>query len=462
MTKNWQNDTILAQLMIKVRAKKLLAEILILLIKTLFLIKKIVVFILNYLILKPLKAILGFFFFKIIINIYYKYILIYKKIKEINKKNDSHFYFFRKNYPILLLILIAFVLAGNNLSKNKIPFEKKVYKTALAQTITSDFSVSAPEELIIESGYKERPSIIAQSKYIEQGDLIKNQQQVLLNPEDEESSILVSDSLNRPAIAQTPKPRDARKEVINYVVLGGDTISSIAQDFGISVETILWENNLTARSVIRPGNTLKILPQTGLMHIIAKNETISSISKKYNVSADSIILANNLDEDEVLKLNQKIFIPGGKKIIVPTPTRRPSYTGTSIAKSIPTTPSTTYSGGKLLWPTVGHRITQYYSWKHKGLDIANKTGTPLYAAESGSVERSGWNNGYGYNVVINHGGGLKTLYAHASKLHVKAGDSVNRGDIVADMGSTGWSTGPHIHFEVISNGVKQNPLNYIQ
>ena len=293
--------------MIKIRVKKLLAEILILLIKALFLIKKILVFILNYFIFKPLKLILGFFFFKIIINIYYKYILIYKKIKEINKKNNSHFYIFKKNYPIFILIIIGLILTFNGLSKNKTPFEKRVYKTALAQTITSDFSVAAPEELIVESGYEERPSIIVQSKYIEQKDLIKNHQQVLLNSQNEENNILVSDSLNRPAIAQTPKARDARKEVVEYVVQSGDTISSIAQDFGVSVETILWENNLTSRSLIRPGNTLKILPQTGLMHIIAKNETISSISKKYDVSSDSIIIANNLDTDEILKLNQKIL-----------------------------------------------------------------------------------------------------------------------------------------------------------
>lgn len=448
--------------MIKIRIKKFLAEILILLIKALFLIKKITVFILNYFIYKPLKAILSFFFFKIIINVYYKYILIYKKIKEINKKNNSHLYIFKKNYPIFILIVLGIILTFDGLSNNKLPFEKRVYKTALAQTITSDFSVAEPEELIIEGGYEERPSIIVQSNYVEQRDLIKNSQQVLLGPQSEENNILSGDSLNRPAIAQTPKARDARKEIIEYTIQSGDTISSIAQDFGISVETILWENNLTSRSLIRPGNTLKILPQTGLMHVIAKNETISSISKKYDVSSDSIIIANNLDSEEVLKLNQKIFVPGGRKIIVSTPVNRPAYTGTSIAQSVPTTPSTNYSGGKLLWPTVGHRITQYYSWKHNGLDIANKTGTPLYAAESGTVERSGWNKGYGYNVVINHGGGLKTLYAHASKLHVKAGDEVNRGDIVADMGSTGWSTGPHIHFEVISNGKKQNPLNYIQ
>lgn len=447
--------------MIKVRIKKILAEILILLIKTVFLIKKILVFILNYLIYRPLKAVLNFFFFKITINIYYKYILIYKKIKEINKKNNSNLYLFKKNYPIFILIIISVILGINGLSRNKSNFTSKVHKTVLAKTIVSDFSSLEPEELIVEEAYQETPLIVGQLKYFEQNDSLKNTQRALINNIDEEN-VQIGESLARPAMASTPKARDVRKEIVEYKIQTGDTISSIAQDFGISVDTILWENNLTARSLIRPGNTLRILAESGLMHVVAKNETISSISKKYNVSSESIVNANNLDSDEVLKLNQKIFIPGGKKIIVSTSSSRPAYTGTSIAQSVPTTPSTNYSGGKLLWPTVGHRITQYYSWRHQGLDIANKTGTPLYASESGTVEKSGWNNGYGYNVVINHGGGLKTLYAHASKLHVKAGDEVNRGDIVADMGSTGWSTGPHIHFEVISNGVKQNPLNYIQ
>ncbi|PKM91142.1 hypothetical protein CVU82_03755 [Candidatus Falkowbacteria bacterium HGW-Falkowbacteria-1] len=448
--------------MIKVRIKKTLAEILIFLIKILFLLKKIIAFILFYIIYKPIKAILGFLFFKLIINTYYKYILIYKKIKEINKKNNSHLYIIKKNYPILILILISLTIIFNNTFRKSEPFSNIAYKTVLAQTIMSDFGSTEPEELIVETSYEERPSVIGQLKYIEQNDSIKNVPRAMVAQNENENDLIVSNSLSRPAIASTPKARDARKEIIEYIVQAGDTISSIAVDFALNVNTLLWENNLTSRSLIKPGNSIRILPENGLMHTVAKNENISSIAKKYNVSSDSIISANNLDVDDVLQLSQKIFIPGGAKIIVSTPTSRPSYTGTAIAQSINTNPSTNYNGGKLLWPTVGHRITQYYSWKHQGLDIANKTGTPLYAAESGTVERSGWNTGYGYNVVINHGGGLKTLYGHSSKLLVKAGDTVNKGDIIADMGSTGWSTGPHIHFEVILNGVKQNPLNYIQ
>ena len=100
--------------------------------------------------------------------------------------------------------------------------------------------------------------------------------------------------------------------------------------------------------------------------------------------------------------------------------------------------------------------------RHYGLDIANKTGTPLYAADSGTVESAGWGAGYGYNIVIDHGGGKKTRYAHMSKFYVEKGAKVSKGMPIGEMGSTGWSTGPHIHFEVIINGKKYNPLNYIK
>ena len=120
------------------------------------------------------------------------------------------------------------------------------------------------------------------------------------------------------------------------------------------------------------------------------------------------------------------------------------------------------AGNKMNWPTVGHRITQYYTWKHYAVDIANKTGTPIYAADSGEIEVAGWGTGYGNQILIDHGGGKKTRYGHMSKFYVKKGDKVTKGQAIGEMGSTGWSTGPHLHFEVIINGVKQNPLNYIK
>ena len=161
-----------------------------------------------------------------------------------------------------------------------------------------------------------------------------------------------------------------------------------------------------------------------------------------------------------------IVIPDGKKIASATVTKpktTSSYRLSSIVKDLVKPSAAKPAGNKMQWPTVGYRITQYYSWRHTGLDIGNKVGTPLYAADSGVVEKAGWNSGgYGNMVLINHGGGIKTRYAHASKLYVKVGDHVSKGEAVAAMGSTGRSTGPHIHFEVIINGRLLNPLNYIR
>jgi len=116
----------------------------------------------------------------------------------------------------------------------------------------------------------------------------------------------------------------------------------------------------------------------------------------------------------------------------------------------------------MIWPTQGYRITQYYSWRHFAVDIANKRGTPIYATDTGVIQYVGWSIGYGYNIIIDHGGSKKTRYAHLSKFYVKTGQKVGKGESIGAMGSTGWSTGPHLHFEVIINGRKHNPLNYIR
>lgn len=413
--------------------------------------------------------ILNFLFFKIIVKIYYNYILIYKKIKEINQKNNSKLYLIKRNSSIFIIIVLVFVvILKSNIKKTEAQsLSNQIYKTTLAQNIRSDFEDFEPEELIIETAEDEKLESIISPQYVESVGTLQAKTRINTKTAGEETNAVLSyehgDVLTNPGLTSI-ESNNVRDKIIEYTVQAGETISSIAQDFGLNVNTILWENNLTARSLIKPGTKITILPENGVMHTVAKNENITKIASKYGALIESIVNSNDIDVDETLKVGQKIFIPGGKKITETTTVTSRTYSGTTITQSSGSTTNQkpAYTGGKLLWPTVGARITQYYSWSHKGLDIANKTGTPLYAAEAGTVERSGWNNGYGYNVVINHGGGLKTLYAHSSKLRVKAGDKVNRGDIIADMGSTGWSTGPHIHFEVIVNGVKQNPLNYIK
>jgi len=269
---------------------------------------------------------------------------------------------------------------------------------------------------------------------------------VLLSPEDTDNTEAVGEI--------------SRTKLVEYTVQSGDVIGQIAERFGVSANTILWENSLTWNSTIRPGQKLNILQDSGVTHTVVSGDTILAIAKKYQSDAEKIVEANKLADASDISIGEKLFIPDGVK-----PTRIvSSYTPPSSNTSGAVPPSASVdSGSKLLWPVLSHRITQYYTWSHSGLDIGDKTGNPIYAAEAGKVEKAGWNNGgYGNYVIINHGNGLQTLYGHASKVLVSVGDSVSRGQTIALVGSTGRSTGPHLHMEVRLNGSRQNPLNYIK
>ncbi len=264
-----------------------------------------------------------------------------------------------------------------------------------------------------------------------------------------------------------------------YTVQENDTISTIADRFGVNVGTILWNNNLQEKQYIRPGDVLKIPPVSGILATIKKGDTVGKLANYYSVSADDIYSANNIAPNEALVLGTELMIPNGKPPqIIQTTSQIASnaknganvpaasvgaIASSSNVKRPPDADTKTTAKTKLLWPTPGHVITQYFGWKHIGLDIDGDYTSPLYAAEDGVVETAGWSNaGYGLMVLIDHGGGMKTRYGHASKLFVKAGDTVKRGQVIAMMGTTGRSTGTHLHFEVIINGVRVNPLGYIR
>lgn len=264
------------------------------------------------------------------------------------------------------------------------------------------------------------------------------------------------------AVGPRPGQASNRTEIIEYTVQTGDTISSIAEYFGISANTVLWENGLTVKSYIKPGNVLRILPTTGVTYKVARGDNLVSIANKHGVSADDIMKMNNLANANQVRIGESLIIPGGKRIIdrtIVTSNQRPRTLAGIIAN--PRASAAPASGTKMNWPVQG-RLTQYFSWGHNGLDIAAPIGTPIYAAAGGVVEIASWNSGgYGYQVVINHGGGKKTRYGHMSKFAVSVGDEVEKGDNIGFVGSTGRSTGPHCHFEVIINGKTYNPLSYL-
>lgn len=246
----------------------------------------------------------------------------------------------------------------------------------------------------------------------------------------------------------------ARASVITYTVEEGDTISGLAVRFGVTINTILWENNLTAYSIIRPGQRLTILPTSGVRHKVARGETISKIAAKYGVDTATILAVNRLASAEDLQIGELLMVPNGKK-----PQPAPIYT---LRRNFAIAPLS--SGARLGWPASCQRITQYFGWRHTGIDIACPAGTPVYAAAAGRVIKAqgGWNGGYGIMIVLQHPDGTQTLYGHNSKLYVSVGDEVVRGQAIAGIGSTGRSSGPHVHFEIRVGGYRRNPLSYLR
>lgn len=249
-----------------------------------------------------------------------------------------------------------------------------------------------------------------------------------------------------------------RRETIKYAVQSGDNLIFLSQKFNITVDTILVENKITVRTVLRPGDVLSILPVSGVSHKVKKGDNLAKVAALYKADKQRIADFNNLP-DENLPVGQTIIIPEGR--IPYTPPATAAARPAQVAGGRPTSLITLQRG--MLWPTVSRRVSQYFKWRHPGIDIALPTGNPIYASDDGVVTKSGWNSGgYGYMILIDHENGIVTRYGHASKLFVKVGERVSKGDVIALIGSTGRSTGPHVHFEIYVNGVRVNPLYYVK
>lgn len=254
---------------------------------------------------------------------------------------------------------------------------------------------------------------------------------------------------------------DKRGEIIDYTVADGDTVSSIADKFGVSVDTIRWQNDLNSDTV-KVNQVLEILPVTGVAHKVQKGDTVESIAKQYDASPQAIVdfPFNSFSNDETFELaiGQTVFVPDGRKV------NTSIFAGPVAPRARQITPDagTVVASGSFVWPT-GGMITQYFTWYHPGVDIANNGYPNVVAADSGRIISAGWDNsGYGNKIIVDHGNGMRTLYGHLSAIYVVPGQTVNRGDAIGRMGTTGRSTGPHLHFEVSRDGVRFNPLTILQ
>lgn len=249
-------------------------------------------------------------------------------------------------------------------------------------------------------------------------------------------------------------------EVRDYEVKDGDTLSGVAQKFDVTIDTVKWANESVDFKKLKPGTILKIPPVTGVVYKVKPGDTIYSIAKKYQSSEQAIVdfPFNTFSDDETFALvaGQSLIIPDGVMPDAPAPAL-PRYANvlTPDAGAVSAT-------GSFVWPAFG-RITQGYRWYHPAVDIANSSGGAILAADSGTVVVAGWSNsGYGNHIIVDHGNGYKTLYAHLSSLSVVAGQRVARGVSMGQMGSTGRSTGTHLHFEIQGPSAKVDPLGYLK
>lgn len=244
-------------------------------------------------------------------------------------------------------------------------------------------------------------------------------------------------------------------EISIYVVQEGDTLSQIGQMFGVSVDTIKWANDITDHPKI--GDILVILPVSGVRHTVEKGDTLVTIAKKYNSKASDIAKFNGLSGAEAsLALGTEVIVPNGEIESVTTPDKTPVKNSGANIVATPVKNLPKHSG-YYIRPVVGGVRTQGIHGNN-AVDLAHALGVPIYASAGGSVivaKTGGWNGGYGNYIVISHSNGSQTLYAHLNSVSVSVGQTVSQGEIIGALGSSGNSTGPHVHFEIRG---AQNPF----
>lgn len=278
------------------------------------------------------------------------------------------------------------------------------------------------------------------------------------------ANTLGGNALISTAVPETAEASSARRKgVVAYAVQEGDTPGSIAARFGVSTNTVLWANGIREGDVIRTGDILVIPPVSGVLHTVAKGDDVTGIARKYDAKTEDIIAQNGLSEEGAIRIGQKLVIPDGQLRVVPrrVATREEELEEAPSAETEPAPASAPrIPGGDLLWPIPTRHISQYFGWRHTGIDISDRSLPSVKAAQDGTVSFSGWLGGYGRLVIVDHGEGLRTYYAHLSASQVSAGEKIGRGEPLGRVGSTGRSTGPHLHFEVRQGDHPVNPLKY--
>lgn len=411
-------------------------------------------------ILKPLYFI-GRIFKPLVLWAYKIYITLKQRVRR-SFKLGLHFINLFTNRKIVIILvfgLSVFVISANILQAQEIKNPDFGQHSAFASLLQPE-----GEGEIIETADNLKPQ---QKKYIpEQLTMLSSTEGLGGSGEVEAEIIALSGStLVKENVLETQIGQ--RSEVLKHEVESGETLGEIAERYGITTSTLLWANDLTSKDYIKPGQVLNIPPVSGIMYTIASGDSLDGIIKKYQGDKEKTIALNQIGTDELLPVGKEIVIADGipytPPVVAHDPTVAVNYQNFTSIFTPSYKPSVT--GGKLNWP-VGCRnnLTTYWGHPNRARDIACSYGTPIYAAESGTayISFSGsWGHGYGNTIDIRSANGLMTRYAHMSSFNVNSGQYVNRGDVIGFVGMTGRTSGPHLHFEVLINGVAVDPINYL-
>lgn len=403
----------------------------------------------------------------------------FEQLLEVNKfaRRARHLRNFSRRTlaKVQALNMIAFVLSPvKGLSENSTIAKVKNYLSSTIRFISEILPIAPQKRLLFKSGVISISALLATSltaggtftaaslgystdyisAYDISGDVLVSDEDgylVKINPQTDESN------------------RIGLTDYAVHTVEDGETLSLIAEKYGVQVNTIMWENNISNAHTIRSGQALLIPPVDGISYQVNSGDSLGKIATKYEVTVEAIIAQNGLT-DEVIQKGQALFLPGAEPI-APVITAANTYRNSTVTRdnrgTVAASPSSASPAiGKIfIFPTNG-KVTQGYHGGHYALDIADRSKPAIWAAGAGTIEKASsgtWGGGYGNHIIIDHGNGVKTLYAHMDTLNVYEGQWVNQGDVLGIMGNTGrvyGATGIHLHWEVHVDGVKENPYNY--
>ena len=312
--------------------------------------------------------------------------------------------------------------------------------------------------------------VLAQNSNLSQKDIIKANElknpdrlslgQVLLIPRSHSDVNATLDEVRR-----RRENKKAKEDKVvpfstkTYKVQNGDSLWSISNKFNVTIDTLFSANSLSDPDKLKPGMTLKVPNQDGVFYKVRKGDTLGKIASAYSVDINRIVDTNGIEQKKLISVGQELFLPGASQVAGSY--SRPASRSGSVSRS----------SRSFRWPVVG-RINSPFGWRrhpiskrrsfHTGVDIKASRHTRIRAARSGRVVYAGWMGGYGRVVVVKHDSTYSTLYAHCQKLYVRKGQKVSAGKVVATVGTSGRSTGPHLHFEIRINNKPVNPLKYLR